>query len=143
MTVIAWDGKFLAADKRAYDNGTVFTTTKILRVKGHLIGSTGDNDSGIALKEWFKNGADPDKWPECQKDKDRYCRFIVITPTGKIMDYCREPFPTIIEDEFYAWGSGGDSALGAMAMGASARKAVEIACNHESGCGNGITVLRL
>lgn len=57
------------------------------------------------------------------------------------MRYEREPHPFEIEEPFYAFGSGMDIAIGALAMGANAIKAVEIASRYSSHCGNGIDTL--
>lgn len=43
---------------------------------------------------------------------------------------------------FHAIGSGRGEALGAMAMGADARRAVEIASRLNVGCGLGVDVIR-
>jgi ATP-dependent protease HslVU (ClpYQ) peptidase subunit len=49
----------------------------------------------------------------------------------------------VVEDPFMAWGSGRDFALGAMAMGATAREAVAVACRFNVYCGNGIDAFDL
>lgn len=64
MTVIAWDGCTLAADKRASSGGIARTVTKIERHEGCLIAMTGCWDTGAEMREWFKAGADPEKFPE-------------------------------------------------------------------------------
>ena len=50
---------------------------------------------------------------------------------------------TEIGHPFWADGSGGDIAKGAMAAGATAREAVEIACRFETGWGGRIQTLKL
>ncbi len=42
---------------------------------------------------------------------------------------------------FYAEGSGAKIAIGAMAAGASSTRAVEIACEYDSGCGGEVATL--
>lgn len=60
MTVIAWDGSALAADKRAVSGGGIARAcTKIERHGGSLLGITGDWDTGAEMREWFKAGALP------------------------------------------------------------------------------------
>ena len=46
-------------------------------------------------------------------------------------------------DAFAAFGCGGDIAIGAMAAGASAEEAVEIANIHHVECGLGVDVFKL
>lgn len=141
MTVIAWDGKMLAADKRAVCYGVCFTTTKVRRIaSGELLAWTGSQDAGELLAKWYADGQDPGKWPDVQKDKDDWCRLIVVGEDGARF-FERQPVAMKVEDKFSAWGSGRDFALTAMHLGKNAREAVEIACLFENGCGNGVDVL--
>lgn len=141
MTVIAWDGRMLAADKRAC-NGTssVGTVTKIHRWSGGLCGFAGDLDLGLAMAKWLEDGAIPANYPERQKGDDNI-GFIVVHNNGTVVRYEREPVPIRFENRFQAMGSGRDFALAAMHLGWSARNAVVVACALDCGCGNGIDVL--
>lgn len=143
MSVIAWDGKTLAADKRACYGTTILTTTKIFRVGDCLVGYTGDAVFGEQMLAWIRAGANVEDFPAAQRDKDDWCGVLVITPEGKVSRYERTPNPMTYEDEFFAAGSGGDFALAAMHLGKTAREAVELACKLDSGCGNGVTELTL
>jgi hypothetical protein len=144
MSVVVWDGKTLAADKRASNGSLAFTTTKIRlldRNSGDVIlGWTGDHDSGEMMAKWYADGADPKEWPECQKDKDAWCRLIVVNGSGACF-YERQPVAIRVEDPFAAWGSGRDFALAALHLGKTAEEAVAVACHFDSGCGNGIDSL--
>lgn len=144
MTCIAWDGRVLAADKRANVAGYAATVTKIMRTPaGELIGASGDFDTGRALMAWYCDGADAATYPDNREGE--YCRayLMVITREGKVHKYEREPIALPFEDRFAATGSGRDYALAVMHLGHSARKAVEVACALDVGCGNGIDILRL
>lgn len=138
MSVIAWDGQNIAADKQATCAGMRITTTKLKRLEsGEVVGYTADQDSAEAVVSWYANGADPTKWPTCQADKEAWARLIVFRKDG-IYVYERQPFAVKCEDKFMAWGSGRDYAMGAMARGATARQAVEAACLFDTSCGMGI-----
>jgi 20S proteasome alpha/beta subunit len=144
MTVIAWDGRTLAADKRVTCNGYPATTTKITRAPdGALIGGAGDSDAIAVLRKWYMDGASPDAFPNNGCDGDCRARLLVITPSGQVTMYLSEPVPITLDDKRFAIGSGADFALAALHLGHTARKAVEIACALDTGCGNGIDVLRL
>ena len=67
-----------------------------------------------------------------------FVAMIVISESGKCLEYTRWPLPIEIIDPFFAWGAGSDFAMGAMAAGANAREAVLIANKHENDCGMGI-----
>ena len=56
MTCIAWDGKTLAADKRAIYGGTITTLTKIRRIGDLMVGGSGESSFIGAMVEWVKNG---------------------------------------------------------------------------------------
>lgn len=143
MTVIAWDGIVLAADKQATNAGLKFKSTKITRVGGSLLFSAGDADYIALMYQWFEEGALPEKFPSCQNDKDNWVTLNVIKKDKSIWRYERTPVARRVEEEKFACGSGRDYALAAMYMGASAVKAVEIACHFDNGCGLGIDTLYL
>lgn len=149
MTVIAWDGKTLAADKQATDNGVLHQITKIRKItkgkkKGWLIANAGSAASGSLLMDWFETGADPRTFPyEYQKDDKFWAALLAISPTGVVHKYEHLPIPVILEDDMYALGSGKDMAIGAMAMGADAATAVQVVCTYETDCGVGIDVVHL
>ncbi|AVQ81666.1 hypothetical protein [Variovorax sp. PMC12] len=142
MTVIAWDGKTLAADKRAVHAGyTGGTVTKIHRWPGGLCAFSGDLDVGVQLVEWLRAGAVPADFPKLQTENA--ANFLVIHVDGSVCQYERTPVPLVFEEGRRAMGSGRDFALAAMHLGHDARAAVEVACALDSGCGNGIDVLML
>lgn len=141
MSIIVWDGKMLAADKRATNNGHAATTSKIFRIDGMLIGFSGDACFGLAMLAWLKEGADPKQFPESQKSSDDYAGVVRIERSGLILKYERSPFPMPIHDRAFAMGSGRDYALAALHLGKGAREAVEVACALDIYCGNGIDTL--
>ena len=138
MSIIAWDGYTIAADKAITNCDCMFTGTKINRLSdGRVLAWTGIEDTAKAMMKWYETGAQPEHFPQSQKDPNKFTRLIVATASG-VWSYETEPFPLHVEDSVYAWGSGRDFALGAMAMGATARQAVEIASRYNIHCGMGI-----
>jgi hypothetical protein len=138
MSVIAWDGQRLAADKRLSCNGAILTTTKIFKVRDCLVGYVGNADAGEELLAWFCEGADPSTFPEAQRGDECAAELLVIRPDHTITTYERTPHPITYEDAQFAIGSGRDYALAAMHLGKTARQAVEVACLFCSECGNGV-----
>lgn len=142
MTVIVWDGTTLAADKQATNSGLKCKVTKIHRINGHLIGFSGEFDYAQSMLKWFENGAEVDKFPKHQEDNDKWVGVLVITPDKRVLKYERSPVPMdFTENGVLCIGSGRDFAFGALAMGADAVKAVQIACAYEASCGMGVDVL--
>ena len=147
MSVVAWDGKTIAADKRAMCAGAHFTTTKIRKIKRadrfpEYLAWTSDQDSGELMASWYEAGADPTAFPACQKDKGSWARLIVADQNG-CRFYERQPVAVRVEDKFSAWGSGRDFALAAMYLGSTARQAVDVAAALSSECGNGVDYFHL
>lgn len=141
MSVIAWDGKRLAADKRACLGTTIRTTTKIFTVYDCLVGYCGEASFGEELLAWFRAGANPAEFPASLRGKDDWAELLVIVPGKIITKYERTPYPLTFHDEYFAIGSGRDFALAAMYCGKTAIEAVKVACLFDSACGNGIDVL--
>lgn len=141
MTVVAWDGVTLAADKRFCQGSTIGTCTKAFKVRGHLVAFSGSATAAAQLLEWFAEGADPERFLDVPDGQET--DMIVITPDRKILLYEDSPFPMLCEDKQHAIGSGANFAAAAMYCGENAVKAVEVACALDAGCGNGITVLTL
>lgn len=140
MTVIAWDGKTLAADKRATKYGLIYTVTKIFRVGDRLIGISGDATRGSELVHWIKCGLDLATYPQLQ-DKDNRAHIVSIERNGRIKLYESTAHPYVVEDQRWAEGEGRDFALAAMHLGMNAREAVEFTCRFISCCGNGVDTL--
>lgn len=142
MTVIAYDGRVIAADKRSNYGSLQRTTTKLHRVENSLgrliVGTSGISAQGREMVEWIRRGAHPNDFPPTQRDSRESCSVLVVFDTGVKWSFERSPYPLILEDEQVAIGSGRDFALAAMHMGGDARKAVEVACHFDTSCGNGI-----
>lgn len=142
MSIIVWDGQTLAADNQGTHCGLRFYVKKLYRLDdGTLLAFVGGASEGLNLIDWYKRGADPKEWPETQKSEEDMATLIIVTPQGVAACYEKCPVPIPIEKVPHAWGSGRDFALGALAMGADARKAVEIASVYAEGCGQGITAV--
>ena len=122
----------------------IYEVTKIHRLPdGSLFGGAGEFDSAQELLAWLREGAQPDEWPACQKDKDLWCGGILIRPDRTAWRIERQPRFLRIESAHFACGSGREMAMAVMHLGHSSRKAVEVASVLDSACGNGIDVLEL
>jgi len=143
MTVVAWDGKTLAADKMGDSGGLKRTTTKIRRFNGGLFGSSGSASRGDQMLAWIEAGADPDKVPAFQLSSDDYQAVMVVRDDGTVWLYGCSAYPWRMEDAFHAIGSGRDFAIAAMHLGQTAAQAVAVACQFDISCGMGIDTLEL
>lgn len=140
MTIIAWDGKTLAADKRA-TGGTITVVTKIMRgPQGQLIGASGSGSIARELMAWACNGEQPAAWP-ASADKDD--ASLIVVDRGGVRVYYSRPFPMQPEGGRFAMGSGEPYAMTAMHLGCDARRAVQVASELIESCGNGVDWLEL
>ena len=146
MTVIVWDGETLATDKAATDGAAKWEAVKAWHhhdaFKGPLILSgAGPLQTILTMRNWVLDGALQNKFPSVQLTP-QFCHFVVISRTGLIR-YEQGPIPIDHGRDKCAFGEGKDFAYGAMAMGATAFQAVEIANRYSSCCGLGVATYAL
>lgn len=133
MTVIAWDGKTLAADT-LLTYGDVRTTgyVKIKDIGDCVYAITGKMNHFEPLMAWHRDGCIVADYPE--ECKDTSTLVVVDKRSGECMSYICSPYPCISEG-VDAWGCGMVMAFGAMYAGASAAEAVQICIDHCDGVG--------
>lgn len=144
MTVIAWDGQTLAADRQADCGGMKHPVRKIFRVRDGLAGTSGDLSVGMEMLAWYEAGAVPEAYPANNRDPSQGSVLTVIRMDGgRPMAFCYEssPWPFRCEGPFMARGSGAPEATVAMACGKTAPEAVMLAQEFNATCGLGVDVL--
>ena len=139
MSVIAWDGKTVAADRQGTSNQVIGTCQKIFKVKGFAVGFVGQEDVGLMLIQWFKDGAKMDEWLADMQQGESGSALVVVGRSN-VWQIGEFPIFSVIEDTFWAWGVGWEIALGAMSFGANAREAVETTNRLHAYCGGGVDV---
>lgn len=124
MTTVAYRDGVLATDSASTAGGIYSgSVRKMARSPdGSLVGVSGGTVACAELLRWVEGGMQgrPDV------SGDVYGVLIGTDRTVHIIEDGGRP--VAIEASFFACGSGREIALGAMAMGASAQRAVEIAC---------------
>ena len=143
MTVIAWDGKTLAADRLVVvENIRVGLAAKIRRCDGNLIGTTGVSAIADMMVDWFLAGRNPATYPPEASGAERYGEIIVVTPAREVLIFNNWPTPsTFSADEQVAIGCAWDTAMVAMKCGLSARDAVLKVSEMDIRLGGGVDVL--
>lgn len=139
MTVIATDGRSMAADGIAVSRGTIVDhdLKKVVRLNdGTLIGSAGIRHEGLAFKRWIEEGGGAPKIKQSFE-------ALVLRPDGSCTYHCEKDLDGVPTELPAAIGSGMDFALGAMDAGASPFDAVRHAANRCPGIGGTITTLDL
>ncbi len=143
MSIVAWDGQFLAADRLAVSRGCarrvpkICTSVDMSTGKQVVAAYCGTQSRGLVLRQWFEMGAERKEWPPLL-DQEDWTSLIVIFPEHTCYVFEESPTKLLIAEPFWAWGSGRDYALGAMARGANAIEAVRIASRFDVYCGGGV-----
>lgn len=139
MTVIAYRDGVLAADSRTTTESEAggirhFKCQKLFRKKGSIIATAGENGPGLAFIRWYGSGR---PFPEVFAIGEADFSCLVLTAKG-LFEYDKwgvaEKITLPKTAPFYAIGCGAKAALGAMHMGASARKACAVACRVDPLC---------
>lgn len=147
MTTVAYDGKTLAADKMSTTNGRPHLSVheKIRRINYHgqaaLAAGAGTIVYSHTVIEWLNRGAPSDDKPDLPGPDDSFT--VMVVTEGGVFIYTDSLVPVPVGNIPWALGSGSEYALGAMAAGASAKRAVEIACTLDVSSGMGVDVLTL
>lgn len=134
MTTIAYRDGIVAADTRSYSGSNTpcgYRSKIAFTSAGDVVGAT-SSSPGVcdAFMKWIEAGADQEKFFKMHPDDGFH--GIHILKTGEVFMYmgCELPHGPL-RDEYFAIGSGEKYAYGAMAVGASAKEAVEAAIKHE------------
>lgn len=143
MTTIAIKDKILAFDSKLTADGQFSGFfVKGRRFKNHLVAAAGSAQEIEAFLDWFEAGATEDlkrKFGLHEREVD--IQALSIDRKGNIFLYEDRLYPYRVDAAFYAAGSGGSIAIGAMAAGASAEQALRIAAKFDSYTGGGIKTL--
>lgn len=141
MTVIAADGKHIAADGRmTFGHSEIARDDcqKIIVRQGAIYALAGVPALMEALIAWHLAGADPKEMPAL-RDQSAW-NFLVIDAIGPRLYSSTSPYPTELKYPC-TFGCGCDYAMGALLAGASAFQAVQITCQKDSLCGGNIQVV--
>lgn len=144
MTTIAYCKGVIAADTRVTvdsDAGgsRLFRCVKLYRKAGDVIALAGESAPGLVFLDWYGSGRTK---PELLVHGDGDFTALVLTRKG-LFEYDKWCRGEQVKERFYAIGSGAKAALGALHMGANARKAVAIACKIDPYSAPPIKTMRL
>ena len=143
MTTIAFDGRYIVSDslQGSQDFDSPVPAVKLLQDGDTVYAICGYFAWFDAWIKWHKDGYDPNNTPVC-KFPNSETDFIVFRG-GECVTFSSEmPYP----DKAFAgeaFGSGRKYAMGAMAFGANAMQAVEVAIKLDPGSGGPVQVIDL
>jgi hypothetical protein len=107
-----------------------------------LIGLVGPHASATRLYNWILGGMNPLTFPDNLEEDSQIPIVYVLNAYGHALRFEDSPYPIVIKDEKWAYGSGGDLALGAMEMGATAPQAILVASKYNIYCGCGVDLMQ-
>lgn len=140
MTVIAYRDGVMVADTEMSIGNVKSRCVKIAKKNGHLVGLSGTDCPPLAL---FLAAFTKKDGEERKLLKDFKFTGLVVTPKGEMQLWDASMTFEPLSTPFYAIGCGGEVAMGAMEMGANARRAVMASIKWCANVSGPITVLRL
>jgi len=144
MTVIVFRDGILASDSLSstYDEVGVFGVVKLMESSnGWVFGFTGPTAACYKAQQLYKKVFDHTKNPnDNKKDETGKISGLAVSWKNEVLMLGDEGWYPI-KSEYCAIGSGSSHAVGALAAGASATQAVEIAIKHNPYCGGEIVVI--
>jgi hypothetical protein len=141
MTVIAYDGKMIAADGLGTGSFN-HAVTKLFNVAHYLIGVAGRTDDAFAFVDWFRELKEGTRYPYPKNLGEDFIALVVDYDGHAVRYWEKHPFPLPVKAP-YAIGSGDVVAITAMHCGKNAKEAVQLACKLVSYCGGEIQVVTL
>ena len=133
MSVIVWDGKCLATDRQANDGSMKWEAEKAWYVgTDYIVSGVGMLGSILKMRDWFVNSGDPAALDVPHNSAE----LIVVSSEG--LSVISSNGTSVELSAPMAFGEGREYALGAMAMGATAEEAVQIANEYSLHCGKGV-----
>lgn len=140
MTVIAWDGEVLATDTQCTMGNAKYNSPKAWyeSVGGQacIISGVGTLKNIHRHKEWVMKNDPSIEFPYGALE-NHYYQFILVTKNG-LLRYEGTPYPILHGVNACAFGEASDFAYGALAMGATAVEAVQVAIKYSHCCGGNV-----
>lgn len=135
MTTVAVRGDIMAANIGNYIYGFRCHDSNIEKVNGELIGVSGNTVDIAKLVPWYIKGEydAPPEYIFFKGDADPEATLLILNKAGEIKIVSPHGLVTVLDVSFFAIGSGAMAAMGAMRMGADAKKAVEISIMVDPG----------
>jgi len=130
MTVIAYDGKSLAVDRRYCYGHMCYGGNKINHVGNYAVVCAGNLSDAFLFLEWFtaQSKSKKKEWPFGGEDADEHDMSALVfnKKTGELDVYSDDSngYPERITAPFYAEGSGKMFAMAFLSTGMSAKEAV-------------------
>lgn len=144
MSVVCYRDGVMASDSGIFIGDVLIgNVKKIIKTDdGFLAGACGNAEDSSLFLDVASEGMDDDMV------FSEECKFIslnalYVNPKGEVFSVGNKGYPFKVDAPFYAEGAGAEIALGAMAAGASAEEAVEIAIKYSIWCTGPVKTIKL
>jgi hypothetical protein len=139
MTTIIWDGDEIASDSRSCSGGLIDSGVcrKLFLNKRVLYAIAGDYAQAMSVMRWMSEGRDPDVEPVFIEPE--YEVLMIREGTGYFFSGETHGYEVMPP---FALGTGREVGLGALATGASVKKAVEAACKLDPNSAPPVKVMK-
>ena len=143
MTTLIYRSGVIAMDSRVTEDGLMCgKVVKGRQTKNYLLAGCGDMEEVQAFLDWAEAGfKEADKVKYGLASREVEVSGIAVDREHRVLIFESRLYPYPMEAPYYVFGSGGQVALGALAMGASAYKAVKIASQFDTATGGDIKLL--
>lgn len=142
MTTVLADAKLgvMVSDSSASDGSRAWSTRKVWRVKGHLLGFAGSVHFFQPVVDWFKTSGTPETLPKVGD-----ASVLILGPRGLYLIDHNSKLPQFVQSGREAIGSGAQSAIAVHeALGwTNPRRAVWVTCKHDAASRPPVRLYRL
>ncbi len=146
MTTVCYKDGILAFDSRISDGEMHYGWTNKGRITNkYIMAACGSLEDMEAAMDWIEHTdgkiSEKEKYGLHEREVD--CEVIVVDTQGKVKFFGQRLYPTTLDALYYAIGSGAPYAMGAMAVGKSAKEAVHAAAKHDLATGGYVRQLKI
>ena len=143
MTTIAWDGQTMAADKGHWFGNIVVPICKVFLIhhEGNRCAVSGAGTARFVLEGIHWLAADPVLREQTPPFLGEDGQILLGNDHGELYVFEGRMQQTKLNVPFFAIGGGAEMAMGALAAGANAKKAVEIVIQYGPSAVNGVDVI--
>jgi hypothetical protein len=142
MTTIACTLNCMVADQFVTYSPSYMGGTKIWTARGSVWGAAGDAGMCLRFRDWTLGKAKRPKTEDPEEKDTARIEALELSPKGLFL-YVGDSPRDVIQEPFYAIGSGAGYAVGALSMGATLEQALDVAAKWDSATRLPLTTIRL
>jgi len=127
MTTIAANRQCMSADRKVTDGDVSYSCIKLREINGSIVGVAGDNPAIVKFWAWYRASLTSKTVKAPEFNKKHSLAALVLTAKGSLLVYDTDCVPDVVEDDYWAIGTGRQAALAAMLLGHEPEEAIAVA----------------